>query len=157
MAVSVRREVLQPKVVKCEENPAVTSLCWCFPKTILVCKLILVTRILAEVKKLGMGVLEQLMKIVWMEWRLRREEESLVSLFERFPRFPLFNFLIMNVIMWNCRGALKPNFQRHVNKLVRIHNSAILVVMETRVGGDKAKEIINRLPFDGAILVETIR
>ena len=92
-----------------------------------------------------------------MEWRLRREEESLVSLFERFPRFPLFNFLIMNVIMWNCRGALKPNFQRHVNKLVRIHNSAILVVMETRVGGDKAKEIINRLPFDGAILAETIR
>ena len=28
--------------------------------------------------------------------------------------------------------------------------------METRVGGDKAKEIIDRLPFDGAIRVETI-
>ena len=28
--------------------------------------------------------------------------------------------------------------------------------METRVGGDKAKEIIDRLPFDGAIRAETI-
>ena len=28
--------------------------------------------------------------------------------------------------------------------------------METRVGGDKAKEIIDRLPFDGAILAKTI-
>ena len=29
--------------------------------------------------------------------------------------------------------------------------------MEMRVGGDKAKEIIDRLLFDGAILAETIR
>ena len=62
----------------------------------------------------------------------------------------------MNVIVWNYRGALKPNFQRHVNELVRIHNPVILVVMETRVRGDKAKEIIDRLPFDGAILAKTI-
>ena len=88
-----------------------------------------------------------------MEWRLRREEESLVPLFDWFP---LFNLLVMNVIVWNCRGTLKPNFQRHVNELVRIHNPVILVVMETWVGGDKAKEIIDHLPFDDAILVETI-
>ena len=89
----------------------------------------------------------------WMEWRLKREEESLVPLFDWFP---LFNLLVMNVIVWNCRGTLKTNFQRHVNELVRIHNPVILVVMETRVGGDKVKEIIDRLPFDDAILAETI-
>ena len=36
------------------------------------------------------------------------------------------------------------------------HNRAILVVMETRVGGDKAKEITDSLPFDGAFHTETI-
>ena len=28
--------------------------------------------------------------------------------------------------------------------------------METRVGGDRAKEITNRFPFDGAILADTV-
>ena len=62
----------------------------------------------------------------------------------------------MNIIVWNCRGALKPNFQSHVRELVRNHNPAILVVMETQVGGDRAKEITNRLLFDGAILADTV-
>ena len=88
-----------------------------------------------------------------MDWSLRREVESLAPLFD----WPiLFNQLDMNVIVWNCRGALKPNFQRHVRELVRTHNLAILVVMETWVGGDIVKEIIDCLPFDGAILAETI-
>ena len=26
--------------------------------------------------------------------------------------------IIMNVIIWNCRGVLKPNFQNHVRELV---------------------------------------
>lgn len=30
-----------------------------------------------------------------------------------------------------------------------------MVIMETKVGGDKAKEIIGRLPFDEAICTET--
>nr|XP_023892655.1 uncharacterized protein LOC112004654 [Quercus suber] len=62
----------------------------------------------------------------------------------------------MNIIVWNCRGALKPNFQSHIRELARKYNPAILVVMETRVGGDRAKEIANRLPFDGALFAETV-
>ena len=89
----------------------------------------------------------------WMDWSLRREAESLAPLFD----WPvLFNQLDMNVIVWNCRGALKSNFQRHVRELVRTHNPTILVVMETWVGGGRAKEIIDCLPFDGDILAETI-
>ena len=88
-----------------------------------------------------------------MDSSLRREAESLDPLFD----WPiLFNQLDMNVIVWNYRGALKPNFQRHVRELVRTHNPAILVVMETWFWGDRAKEIIDCLPFDGAILAETI-
>ena len=62
----------------------------------------------------------------------------------------------MNIIVWNCRGALKPNFQSHVRELARIHNPSILVAMETQVGGDRAKEITNRLPFNGVIHTNTL-
>ena len=63
---------------------------------------------------------------------------------------------IMNFIIWNSRGALKPNFQGHIRNLVQEHNPAILVVMETKLGGDKAKEITDKMPFDGAIHTNTI-
>ena len=43
-----------------------------------------------------------------------------------------------------------------MRELARIHNPAILVIMETRLGGARAKEITNRLPFDGAIHTETV-
>ena len=66
------------------------------------------------------------------------------------------NCLMMNIIIWNCRGAWKPSFRKHVGDLVQNYNPAILVVMETRVGGDRAKEITNLLPFDGAFHIDTI-
>ena len=63
---------------------------------------------------------------------------------------------MMNIIIWNCRGARKPSFRKHVGDLVQNYNPAILVVMETRVGGDRAREITNMLPFDGAFHTDTI-
>ena len=62
----------------------------------------------------------------------------------------------MNIVVWNCRGALKPNFQSYVQDLVKFHDPTLLVVMETCIGGSRARDIINRLPFDGAILTEMI-
>ena len=62
----------------------------------------------------------------------------------------------MNIIIWNSRGALKPNFQGHIRDLVQEHDPAILVVMETKLGGDRAKAITDRLPLDGAIHTDTI-
>ena len=60
-------------------------------------------------------------------------------------------FVIMNSIIWNCRGASKPSFQKRVREMVQKHNPTILVVMETRVGVNRAREITGRLPFDGVI------
>ncbi|XP_030941902.1 uncharacterized protein LOC115966912 [Quercus lobata] len=40
--------------------------------------------------------------------------------------------------------------------MVQKHNSAILVVMETRVRGNRAREITERLPFDGAIRSDVV-
>ena len=62
----------------------------------------------------------------------------------------------MNFIIWNSRGVLKPYFQDHIRNVDQEHNPAILVVMETKLGGDKAKAITNRLPFDSAIHTNTI-
>lgn len=69
---------------------------------------------------------------------------------------PLFLFLPMNIVAWNCRGALKAAFKSHVRELVRTQDPAILIVMETRIGGDRAKAITDDLPFDGAIHTDTI-
>ena len=66
------------------------------------------------------------------------------------------HIFIMNVIIWNCKGALKPSFQTHVRELVCNHNLAILVLIETRVGGERAREISGRLPFDNVIHTDTI-
>ena len=71
--------------------------------------------------------------------------------------FLLLSHLVsMNLVIWNCRGALKPSFQNHVRDLVALHDPAIFVVMETHVGGDRAKDITDRLPFQGAIHTDTI-
>ena len=64
--------------------------------------------------------------------------------------------VLMNSIIWNCRGASKPSFQKCVREMVQKHNPAILVVMETRVGGNRAREITERLPFDGAICSDAV-
>ena len=64
--------------------------------------------------------------------------------------------LIMNIIAWNCRGALKPSFQNHVRELVQNHDPAMMIIMKTRIGGDQARDITDKLPFDGAIHINTI-
>ena len=82
------------------------------------------------------------------------EEARLLPPFDECPTPN--HWLVMNIIAWNCKGVLKPEFQNHVKELVQNHNSAMLIVKESRIGGDRTKEITNRLPFDEAIHTETI-
>ena len=65
--------------------------------------------------------------------------------------------LIMKIIIWNSRGTLKPNFQSHIRDLVQNHDPAIMVIMETKLGGARAKEITDKLLFNGAIHTKPIR
>ena len=72
-------------------------------------------------------------------------------------RYPIFGHLVsMNIIVWNCRGALSPNFGCAVVDLVRDYSPTMMIVTETRVGGERAKVITDRLPFDGAIYADTM-
>ena len=68
----------------------------------------------------------------------------------------LFLPLIMNILIWNCRGALSPTFCSNVSDLVRVHSLAIMIVIETKVSGDRAKRITDRPPLDGAIFANSI-
>lgn len=88
-----------------------------------------------------------------MGWSLK-EEARLQPPTNECPT--LIHIRMMNIIIWSCRGTLKPNFQNHVKELARVHNPAIFVVMETLLGGERAKDIMDRLPFDRAIHMDTI-
>lgn len=63
---------------------------------------------------------------------------------------------IMNSLIWNCRVAMKPTFKKIVLNLVEWNNPAIFVIMETRIDGNRADDIIRRLSFDGAYSTESI-
>ncbi|XP_075647267.1 uncharacterized protein LOC142618248 [Castanea sativa] len=114
-------------------------------------------------REMMMGVLQQCATLMlrrgfskemrrWTRWTLR-EEAKINPHVDEFPspQHPL----MMNVIIWNCRGALKPSFKSHVQDLIVDHDPAILVIMET-VGGDRAKEISDTFPLQGAIHMDTV-
>ena len=75
------------------------------------------------------GLDEKMLKQI--RWNLREEAKSLPP-FDECPT-PQHLFL-MNIIIWNCGGTLKPSFQ----------------IIE------KARDISSRLPFDGATHTNTI-
>ena len=54
------------------------------------------------------------------------------------------------------QAALNPNFRRSITDLINCHSHSLLIVTETRVGGARAKEITDSLPFDGAMHTDTI-
>ena len=70
---------------------------------------------------------------------------------------PIGQFVQMNILMWNCRGALNLDFKRRIFEIAVNHRLSIMVITKTRGGGDRAKDIISGLPFDGFITIDTIR
>ena len=88
-----------------------------------------------------------------MGWRCLIKSEALNLLEEEFAFFSLSP---MNIIFLNCKGALNPRFHSVLSDLLNRHSPAIVVVMETRVGGERAKAITDRPPFDGVFHADTI-
>ena len=71
-------------------------------------------------------------------------------------KVPLSHFVKMNILLWNCRGALNADFKRIIFEMTINHCPPMLVVTKMRVGGDRAEKIIEGLPFDGYITMDTI-
>ena len=63
---------------------------------------------------------------------------------------------IMNILVWNCKGAMKLEFRKTVMDLVDWHDPILMVITETRLFGARATEIIEGLPFEGAVVADTI-
>ena len=51
-------------------------------------------------------------------------------------------FKIMNVLIWNCKGAMKPQFRKMVMYLVNWHMPLIMVITKTTMSEARADEII---------------
>ncbi|KAL4596468.1 hypothetical protein ACB092_12G165900 [Castanea dentata] len=61
-------------------------------------------------------------------WRLRdTEDKSSLTHFES----AVTQFKIMNILFWNCRGAMKPQIKKTVMDLVNWHMPLIMVIIET--------------------------
>ena len=69
---------------------------------------------------------------------------------------PIGRLVKMNILMWNCRGALNVDFKRRIFEMVVNHHPAIMVITKTRVSGKRAKRIAKGLPFDGFYATDTI-
>ena len=51
---------------------------------------------------------------------------------------------------------MKPQFRKTVMDLVEWHTLILMVIIETRLSGARAMEIIETLPFDGSMVADTI-
>ena len=51
---------------------------------------------------------------------------------------------------------MNPHFHVTLKNLINSHTPIIVIITETRVGGERAKDITDRLPFDGALHADTI-
>ncbi|CAA7042857.1 unnamed protein product [Microthlaspi erraticum] len=62
----------------------------------------------------------------------------------------------MNIILWNCRGANKPNFWRSIRYLLKKFLADVLAVFETHAGGDRAGRICRGLGFENSFRVDAV-
>ncbi|GLT80975.1 hypothetical protein SLA2020_523840 [Shorea laevis] len=61
----------------------------------------------------------------------------------------------MKIISWNCHGALKAGFRKSVMDLKRIHNLAMLLILETKISGQNAQEVADSLGFPKSCIVNS--
>ena len=83
------------------------------------------------------------------EFRARRSSTSDTAC-------PTLDWTGMNMLIWNFLGAIRPTFCNVVSDMIRRHFPAIMIIIETKVSADRAKEIIDRHPLDGVIITNSI-
>ena len=119
--------------------------------------------ILAKATQEALGIIKHtvtLIRGIWEsrkemleEWKLRDiEDSSSMSCFD----VSSTPYKMMNILIWNCRGAMKPEFRKTVMDLVEWHSPILMVITKTRMSGARVEEIIEALPFDGHAVSDTI-
>nr|POE86178.1 hypothetical protein CFP56_07285 [Quercus suber] len=59
-----------------------------------------------------------------------------------------FRTLPMKILVWNCRGMSSQNFRRSFADLSRVYRPDIVVIMETRISGQRAEDVNSSLGFN---------
>uniref|UniRef100_A0A2N9HJ77 Reverse transcriptase domain-containing protein n=1 Tax=Fagus sylvatica TaxID=28930 RepID=A0A2N9HJ77_FAGSY len=72
------------------------------------------------------------------------------------PPFMSSNEVGVNILTWNCREVLNPCFRKALLDTLHINNPKILILTETKLGGDRAAELAQSFPFDGFLCTNTI-
>ncbi|XLR08090.1 hypothetical protein S83_036028 [Arachis hypogaea] len=54
----------------------------------------------------------------------------------------------MNIMAWNCRGAAGKPFGRTLTDYLKVYRTDIVILLETRCSGDKARNVIRKLGFN---------
>lgn len=62
----------------------------------------------------------------------------------------------MNLLTWNCRGAGNPRFPGLIKDCIRLYNVCFFALLEPRISGQRAANVINRLGFDGEARVDAV-
>ena len=62
----------------------------------------------------------------------------------------------INVLLWNCRGALNLDIKMRVIEVAVNHFPSIMIITKTKVGGDRVARICEDLPFNGFFATDTI-
>lgn len=62
----------------------------------------------------------------------------------------------MNCLLWNSRGANKPNFRRSIRYMLKKFHTDVLALFETHAGGDRAKRICEGLGFTNSFRVDVV-
>ncbi|KAF5933123.1 hypothetical protein HYC85_029294 [Camellia sinensis] len=76
----------------------------------------------------------------------------LVDVISRPP--PLLFKPPIKVLLWNYRGATNPHFRFHLFDLHQVHKPQLVVISETRVGGEREKSLAENLGFPNVFMVE---
>jgi hypothetical protein len=106
-----RMLVEKPIVISCDNNMAIKKLIQVF-------RLIHTFSLIACQKEMSLGILEHSVTLMQGEGHTKKLlKEMGWSLLEQMRCLPQIdecptpnNILMMNIILWNCRGALKPSF-----------------------------------------------
>ena len=119
--------------------------------------------ILIKATQEEMRIIKHLVTLFRGIWESRKELLELWRLRDTKDSFSLSNFDVsspsyktMNILIWNCRGAMKPQFRKTVMDLVDWHSPILMVITETRMSGARVDEIIEALPFDGYAVADAI-
>jgi len=59
-----------------------------------------------------------------------------------------------NIITWNVQGAGSGDFLRVLKELIRLYDPKVLALFETKISGQQAEDVCNKIGFNGQVRVE---